>query len=73
MTTYLGVKPAYGRDFKSQKAVREAYAVGLDFQVTDFTSPDYGRYVNKNDHPAGVTLQVRYKADTMVMMIPPPA
>ncbi len=55
----VGAKPAYGRDYKSQKAVREAWNADLDFEVTDFANA--GRKVNKSDAQAlGLTVTIRY-------------
>lgn len=66
---YITVVPAYGRDYKSAKAVREDYAAGKDFRINDAFSPDDGRYVNKDDKPADVTLSVRYARLTKVVHI----
>jgi len=63
---YVTVVPAYGRDYKSAKEVREGYAAGHDFLVQSFGR---GGYVNKDDHPAGVTLQVRYRRLERVVLI----
>ena len=57
MTTYLEAVPAYGRDYKSAKAVREDWAAGRDFLIQDVTS---GGYVNKDDKPLDVTLTIRF-------------
>lgn len=70
--SYLTVVPAYGRDYKSAKAVREDYAAGKDFRINDMSSPYDGAYVNSGDHPAGVTLSVRYAKLTKVVNIPAP-
>ena len=56
----LGVKPAYGRDYKSQKEVKAAWAEGKDFVITDIMHPNSGAYVNKNDAPKG-KICIRYK------------
>ncbi|HEY1700743.1 MAG TPA: hypothetical protein VGG75_13605 [Trebonia sp.] len=66
---YLTVVPAYGRDYKSKAAVLADWNAGKDFQINDMSSPDDGRYINKLDKPAGVTLSVRYKNLTMVTLI----
>lgn len=59
---YLGVKPAYGADYTSIKAVKTAVAEGRDFIVTDMSSPWHGKPGNlQNFREDGVThLQVRY-------------
>ena len=71
--TYLTVVPAYGKDFKSQKAVKEHFESNGDFLIQDIGSPDDGRYVNKQDlenYSAGpLTLKVRYKQLREICMI----
>lgn len=67
---FLSVQPAYGRDYKSQKEVRAAWAAGKDFQINDMSSPDDGRYVNRDDLPAGVKLQVRFGRQLKTMILP---
>jgi hypothetical protein len=59
MTVYIGVKPAYGRDYSSQRQVREAWDAGKDFQITDHGRYD-GSMINKAGTPAGATIIVRY-------------
>ncbi len=58
--SFLNVVPAYGRDYKSAKAVKADWDAGKDFQINDMSSRDDGRYINKDDKPANVTLTVRY-------------
>lgn len=39
--------PAYGRDYRSKKAIQAALKEGrLDFRICDVSSRDDGRYVN---------------------------
>ena len=57
---YLTVVPAYGRDYKSQREVREAWDAGRDFQINDMSSRWDGSYISKPDKPADVILTVRY-------------
>ncbi len=66
MTTYLSAVPAYGRDYKSQKAVKADWAAGKDFRVEDLRS---GGYINKDDKPADVVLNIRYDRLTKVCVI----
>jgi len=61
-TRYVVAWPAYGRDYTSKKAVLADWKAGKDFRT------DEG-YVNINDKPANVTLEVRYKRLTMAMLI----
>ena len=62
--SHLEVVPAYGRDYKSQKEVKAGYAAGHDFH-----SPFHGGYVNKDDHPEGTTLLVRYNRGMGIVSI----
>ena len=66
MTTYLSATPAYGRDYKSAKAVREDWAAGKDFLIQDMR---HSGYINISDKPAGVTLNIRYKNQTQICVI----
>jgi len=65
----LSVEPAYGRDYKSQKEVKEAWAQGKDFVINSIFSPDCGRYVNKEDAPKGSFINIRYKKGTCLVVI----
>jgi len=56
----LKVIPAYGRDYKSSKAARAAWADGKDFQIADMSSPWDGSYVNKADLVPGEEVIIRY-------------
>jgi len=68
---YLTLVPAYGRDYTSAKAVREAWAAGKDFQICDMSSRYDGAKINKdNDAPAGTKFQIRYKKLTQICTIP---
>ena len=66
MTRYVSAVPAYGRDYKSTKAVREDWAAGKDFLIQDM---QLSGYVNKNDKPADMQLIIRYKNQTQVCVI----
>lgn len=65
----ISVVPAYGRDYKSKKEVQTAWDEGKDFQIQDMSSPDDGRYVNKQDVPAGTVINARYKRLTQIAVI----
>ena len=67
-TEYLEVVPAYGRDYKSQREVREAWEAGKDFQILSVGS--HGTYVNKGDLPDGVKLEIRYAKRMKVIILP---
>lgn len=58
---YMTLVPAYGRDYKSSKEVKQDWANGKDFRIADMSSPDNGRYVNKQNAPTGATLNIRFK------------
>ena len=55
----MTLTPAYGRDYKSAKAVKDDYNANKDFVVTDISSPDNGRYANKQQL-TGQSVMVRY-------------
>jgi hypothetical protein len=56
----ITVLPAFGRDYKSAKAVQADFLANRDFQISDMSSPDDGRYVNAEQLEIGDTLAVRY-------------
>lgn len=66
---YITVVPAYGRDYKNQKDVKQAFKDGKDFIINDMSHPNDGAYVNKDDAPKGCTLNVRYAKLTKVLPI----
>lgn len=69
---YVELVPAYGRDYKSAKAVRDAWADGQDFQIASIDHPDTGRYINRFDETLvndPMTLNIRYKGLTQVCVI----
>jgi hypothetical protein len=73
-TTQKGEKvmtlvPAYGRDYKSGKAVKEAWAEGKDFIIADMFSGNDGRAINKADCKSGEIHMVRYKALTQLVQV----
>lgn len=69
---YLTIVPAYGRDYTSQKQVKEAWNANQDFTIQDMSSPHNGRYINKSDaekFSPGITVNIRYKKLTQVLPI----
>jgi hypothetical protein len=60
----LSCIPAYGRDYKSAKAVAADFLANKDFLICDMSSPDDGRYVNAEQLAPGDTLAVRYAGKT---------
>lgn len=65
----LSVEPAYGRDYKTQKEVKEAWNQGKDFIINSIFSPDYGRYVSKEGAPKGSFVNIRYKKGAGLVVI----
>ena len=57
--------PAYGRDYASQKDVREDWEAGKDFRVAG------GPYINKQDAVDGGirTVNIRYNDATRVLPV----
>ena len=56
--------PAYGRDYKSAKAVKADFDANKDFAICDMSSPDDGRYINAEQLKPGDTLSIRYARNT---------
>lgn len=72
MSSYINVGPAYGRDYKSQKEVKEAWASGKDFVVLDVMHPFYGSYINKEDaegSPEVKAVNIRYAQHAKLCVI----
>lgn len=65
----MTLTPAYGRDYKSQKAVRADFDADKDFIIADIMHPDCGRYVNKTQLTAEQSVNVRYAELAKVMVI----
>lgn len=61
--------PSYGRDYKSKAAVQEAWDSNKDFTICDMSSPDNGRYINKQDATVGMILSIRYSGLRKVYVI----
>jgi len=62
----MNLIPAYGRDYKSKKALMADFDANKDFLIADISCPDDGRYVNKEQLKPGTMVQVRYKRLTQV-------
>ncbi len=60
--------PAYGRDYKTAKAVLVDWNANKDFQIADMFSGNDGRYVNKEQLP-GTAVMIRYKRLTQICVI----
>ena len=64
----MTLTPAYGRDYKSAKAVKEDWETNKDFKIADISSPYDGKMINKQDAPKG-TYHIRYKKLTQICVI----
>jgi hypothetical protein len=68
---YITLVPAYGRDYKSAKAVKVDWDAGKDFMICDVSHPDDGRYINKEDAAKlhNTVLHIRYGKLTKIYAI----
>ncbi len=66
----LEVTPAYGVDYTSQAAVKQAWADGKDFLI-ETVGPDWHRYINRQDaeREPSTTVMVRYAGLMKVMVV----
>ena len=67
----MTLTPAYGKDYKSKKAVQTAFDEGADFIIADFNHPASGRPCNKEDLIGeGIsTVNIRYKKLTEIAVV----
>ena len=65
----MTLTPAYGRDYKSQKAVEEDFNSDKDFIINDIMSPWNGKPCNKSSLRIGETVQIRYSNLRKIMVI----
>jgi hypothetical protein len=67
----MTLQPAYGRDYRSKKAVVEAFEAGKDFQIASL-GPDIGRYVTRDElvsaHVTG-SVTIRYDRNRKVCVV----
>ena len=64
--------PAYGRDYKTKKAVLQDWNDGKDFIISDLFSKWDGKPVNKKDIERGgaeTSVMVRYRNMTQIAAI----
>lgn len=66
MPTYYSAVPAYGRDYKSAKAVKEDWDAGKDFIIQHLGQ---STYINKYDKTPDIVLNIRYAKLTKVCVI----
>ena len=60
MSAWYVVKPAYGRDYRSQKAALKDWIDGKDFILCSLTSHWAGKPCSTRDFPAGDKIEIRY-------------
>ena len=60
--------PAYGRDYKSEKAVLADFDANKNFIITDMFHPSNGKLVNK-PQLTGQTVTIRYKKLTRAAVV----
>lgn len=65
---YISAIPAYGRDYKSKKEVIADWNNNKDFLVQDMFQSGY---INKQDCPKDVVVNIRYKKNTQVCPVSP--
>lgn len=70
MAKYIGMSPAYGRDYKSKGEVLEAVKANKDFVITDMGQND-GQVANRESfsEEVPVCLKIRYKKLTQIVVI----
>lgn len=56
----MTLTPAYGRDYVSAKAAKEAFLSGKDWILNDISSPWDGKPCNIDDMPSGTKVNLRY-------------
>jgi len=62
--------PAYGRDYKSAKAVKADWNAEKDFIIADMFNLYDGKPINKNDADrAGIKVSIRYNKLTKQVQI----
>ena len=65
----MTLTPAYGRDYKSKKAVLEDFNADKDFEISSMYSG--GRYTNKADllHMGETSVNIRYNKLQRVVVV----
>lgn len=56
----ITLTPAYGRDYKTAKQARAAWAAGLDWILNDPASRFNGKPISIRDLPPGTGVRLRY-------------
>ena len=65
----ISLVPAYGRDYKSEKEVEEAFDKGKDFRIMDISNPWDGKYASKSELTEYRQVRIRYNKLQDVMFI----
>lgn len=63
---FMSAVPAYGRDYKNQREVVQAWNEGKDFLIQGMFKSGY---INKDDAPKGATINIRYAKQRKVFPI----
>lgn len=58
------LEPAYGRDYRSKKAVLDDFLSEKDFILNDLSSQWDGKYINRQQIPKGTAISFRYAKKT---------
>jgi hypothetical protein len=66
----MTLTPAYGRDYKSKKAVQADWDAGKDFIVCDMSSPWDGKPANKESLREAGLRQVMIRFDRLTKIQP---
>ena len=64
------LSPAFGRDFKSKKAVLEAFDADKDFIIESFDNPFCGKPVNKSQLIEAGEFSVMIRFSNMRKVVP---
>ena len=65
----ISLVPAYGRDYKSKKEVKEAFNSGKDFKIMDISNPWDGRYASRVELTEYRQVRIRYSKLRKVCII----
>ena len=67
--SHFVLTPAYGRDYNNKKAALEDFEANKDFEHASAPFTGGGAYINKQDIPAGSSVQIRYKQLTQLCVV----
>ena len=60
---------SYGRDYKNQKAVRNDWNAGKDFQIRTLFGGHSGQYISKSEAPENTSIFIRYNELRMIVQV----